>query len=161
MLRSTLLIWLLPSLAQGAHILVDVTPENIQKYDIQLTVEVIDSVPDKEEKDAEQEHVTYQVEVTSRNVNLRNCIAAADVSRGVAQIQVEQFKAPILQVDSRDAPAILFKADSLTGTVTFPSADAEKAYLTIIDVNIGASYSYRFKLQDWVQLDDKTEGNRQ
>jgi hypothetical protein len=144
MKRLILALLLVSGVAFAAHITVDVTPDSVKKYDLDVKIKSIEQTIKEGDKPTRVTGHSYQVTVKSKKVNLKNCNAF---------LHVENGEGSYLHVALQRDPLAL-KDGFIFCTATFSPDYLDKASIIVDDFTPGSSFSYKLKIKDWIKTSE-------
>ena len=141
------LFLLLPEVAFAAHTTVNLTPENVEKYDLNVSIKAIPQTIKVGDKPTRVTGYAYQIKVASEKVNLKNLHLALSVKAG---------EDSYLHAALPSSPYTL-KHHFIFFAVTFSHDYLDKTYVTFDDLTDGSSFSYRLKIKDWLKTSKQAD----
>lgn len=131
-------------MAFAAHIMVDVTQENIKKYDLNINIQEIEETIKDGKKPARVIGHMYHLTVKSQKLNLNNCQAMLHLTS-----EKESYLHVTLRKDDTYGNKNIISCD-----VAFSPDYLDKACIILEDYNMGSSFSYKLKIKDWIQTSE-------
>lgn len=144
MKRLAIALLLVSSVSFAAHITVEVAPDSVKKYDLDVNIKSIEQTIKESDKPARVTGHTYQVTVKSKKVNLKNCRAFLHLENGE-----DSYLHASLQRDP-----LALKDGFIFCTVMFSPDYLDKASIIIDDFTPGSSFSYKLKIKDWIKTSE-------
>ena len=136
---------LFSNVAFGAHITVDVVPDNVEKFGLDVSIKAIDQTRKEGDNPRRVIGHHYRITVKSKKVDLRNCLAALHVENGE-----NSYLYTALQMDP------LGLRDGIIRCVTTFSPDyLNGASIIIEDTTLGSSYSYKLSMKEWAEFSEQ------
>jgi hypothetical protein len=145
MKKIIIALLLVSGVAFAAHSTMDVAPDSVEKYSLDVSVKAIEQTVKEGDKPTRVTGHTYQVTVKSQKVNLKNCHAFLHVETGE-----DSYLHVALQKDP-----LALKNGFIFCTVTFSPDYLENASVIIDDFTPGSSFSYRLKIKEWVKTSEQ------
>ncbi|HUT14596.1 MAG TPA: hypothetical protein VMY42_29180 [Thermoguttaceae bacterium] len=141
------MIVLLPVVAEAAHVTVSVTPETVEKYGLDVEIKAVaQTVKEGDKPDRVTGHM-YFITIKSGKLDLKQCYPS---------LLLENGKDSYLRAFLQRNPFGL-EDDSIHCRVTFSPEYFEKAHIFLDDFRKGSSYSYKFKIKDFVSASEPTD----
>jgi len=140
------IILLLPVVAEAAHITVSVTPETVEKYGLAVEIKAVAQTVKSGDKPARVTGHMYFITIRSGKLDLKHFYPHLFLENG----KDSYLHAPL----RRDALGL--EDGFIHLRVTFSPEYFEKACIFLDDIRKGSSYSYKFKIKDFVSASEPT-----
>lgn len=141
MKKTIAALLLVSAVAFAAHVTVDVAPDNVQKYDLDVNIKTIEQTIKEGYKPTRVTGYSYQVTVKSKKVSLNNCHAF---------LHIENEKDSYLHAALQRDPLVL-EDGFIFCTATISPDYLDKASIIIDDFTQGSSFSYKLRIKDWIK----------
>lgn len=151
------IILLLPVVAQAAHITVTVTPDTAKEYELDIRVKPVAQTVKEGDKPARVTGHMYYIIIVSGKLDLKQVYPSLLLEDGKdAYLSVPLRRAP-LGLEDRDIHFRGLETGCIHLRVTFSPEYFEKAHVFLDDFRKGSSYSYKFKIKDFVSASEPTD----